>query len=252
MPETPKDRYFHLYPRVKFGLKHIYGYEVEGSENIPTEPAILVANHIKAVDSLLMAAAFTEVTGSALRFGAKSQYFTGDGFRKKPLSGDELAPRMALQRSVMGRVAKWLVESTGQIPVVRGGTREDAERFFNNASAVIRRGDSLGIHAEGTRSPDGRLYKFRYGAAQVALRETAPIVPVGLVYDDCYDFDAEINELFKKPKRTVIFGSPIYTADYKHIRGESNRVRTMTNDVEKAVAELTGQERAGVFAEIVS
>ena len=49
------------------------------------------------------------------------------------------------------------------------------------AIPALRAGDLVGVYPEGTRSPDGRLYRGRTGAARLALLAEVPIIPVGII-----------------------------------------------------------------------
>ena len=73
-----------------------------------------------------------------------------------------------------------LFRAMRQLPVERGDTRS-AAASLDVGLEVLEDGQALGIYPEGTRSPDGRLYKFRTGVARLALRSGAPVVPVGLI-----------------------------------------------------------------------
>lgn len=225
-----KDYYHKLKPFVRVAMDLSYYRTVEGVENIPDEPALYAANHLVRDDSLLISLAFTEHTGKAIRFGAKREYFEGKGVNNK---------------GQLGRVAKWLVENTHQIPVVRqNGTRQDIELMNSCVREAVARGDSIGLHPEGTRSPDGRLYKFKLGAANLAIAESLPIVPVGVTYDD----SMPLSKISK-----VTFGEAVdaraFVDGLSIVGGNRARLEALSNYVESRVAEITGQERAGEFAD---
>lgn len=243
--EQPKDLYFKLCPTVHFSLRHVYGFDVEGTENIPEEPALFAANHLKMVDSLMMAVAYTEHTGKAMRFGAKKEYFSGRGFSKSHSENDGGLRFRWPHEIAMSRAAKWLVDGTRQVPVVReNGTREDLDIFFKSIHATLERGDSFGLHPEGTRSHDGRLYKFRYGIAHAAFREMVPVVPVGIIYPP-KKIDHE--HIFEEYGRKVIFGEPVLPQDFERT---PKRADALSDELEGRVAAITGQERAGELAQI--
>lgn len=225
------DYYRKLVPVAKVAMNTAYYRKVEGEENIPDEPAIYAANHVKAVDSILMALAFYEKTGKVMRLGAKQEYFDGKGVNNK---------------GQLGRLARLFVEYTHQIPIVRdGATREDYDRL-NSAvkEAMDVHHESIGLHVEGTRSPDGRLYKVKYGAAKIALTQSRIIVPTGLIFEEPAPLVM---------KSIVRFGEPIDTSEY--IDGQfskmpgRDKVAHLSERIEEEIASLTGQERAGVFAD---
>ena len=122
----------------------------EGIENIPAEgPAILVSNHQAVMDSFF----FPLVCPRQITFPAKSEYFTTPGF--------------------VGSLQKWFFTSVGQVPIERDS--EDAgDAIVQTAESILSRGDLFGIYPEGTRSPDGRVYKGRTGMARIAM-ETNPV-----------------------------------------------------------------------------
>lgn len=227
------DAYKALYPAFRFGLDTRYHRMVEGTENIPDQPAVYAANHIQFVDSPLVAASYTEATGRPLRFAAKQEYFDGKGID---------------DRGKFGRPLKWFMDHTGMIPVDRENTNPRAFQIFQDAIADrIQRGDSVALHPEGTRSEDGRLHKFKSGAARIALSLSVPIVPVGLIYSR-YD-----NQ--RKEHVEIHFGQPIMPEEfhglpYTVIPGQAKKAEHLIQVVEDRVADLTGSEQVGAFAQL--
>ncbi|WP_235947107.1 lysophospholipid acyltransferase family protein [Candidatus Frankia alpina] len=130
---------------------------VEGLENIPTDgPAIIASNHLSALDAVFLAVA----SDRRITFLAKSEYFTTPGLK--------------------GMAGKMFVAATGQIAVDRGNRRK-ANAALQAGAGVLSRGDLLAIFPEGTRSPDGRLYRGKHGVARLALETGVPVIPVGLI-----------------------------------------------------------------------
>ena len=130
---------------------------VRGLHHVPaTGPVIFASNHLSFSDSVFLPI----VLSRRITFPAKMEYFTGSG--------------------VKGRLTAWFFKGVGQIPIDRSGGRA-SEAAITSGLKVLRRGELFGIYPEGTRSPDGRLYRFRTGVARLALRSGAPVVPVGLV-----------------------------------------------------------------------
>ena len=124
-----------------------------------TGPAIIAANHLSASDEV-----FTPITARRqVVYFAKAEYFNTPG------------PR--------GRLTAWVFTEFGLVPVDRDNPRAAAATIDTGAE-LLAAGKLLGIYPEGTRSPDGRLHKFRTGAARLALRTGAPVIPVGLVGTD--------------------------------------------------------------------
>lgn len=125
-----------------------FGFRVEGREHEPAPPFIVIANHASAVDIPLVAA----VIRAPVAFVAKEE----------------------LMR--IGAVRAW-IRSVGGFFVRRGEADRAAVRA---ALGILRRGGTLGIFAEGKRSPDGRLRPFEEGAAYWALRAGVPVLPLGI------------------------------------------------------------------------
>ena len=127
---------------------------IEGAENVPSSGPIIVAgNHLTVVDSFFLVL----VMRRRVKFVAKSEYFSGHGLK--------------------GRLISWFYTSAGQVPVDRSGSGA-GEPALNAARKILAEGGIWAIYPEGTRSPDGRLYKGKTGMARVALESGAPVVPV--------------------------------------------------------------------------
>lgn len=229
--KQPIDLYRFIYPIGKLALDHKYRRNVINPQNILDTPAIYAANHIHAVDSLLLTETYTEETGLPLRFVVKQGYADGTGIDDK---------------GKFGRTAKFVVDHTLQIPVSReGNDRVSYKLFEDTVKRTLDRGDSFGIHPEATRSSDGRLYRFKAGAARLAIANKVPIVPVGFVYD------ARTNS--SKVDVDISFGEPIFPEDlerlpYTLIPGLKNKADHITQVLENRVAQQTGMNQTGVFA----
>ena len=192
---------------------------VEGREHVPTlGPVILASNHLSFIDSVVTRfAAPRRVT-----FLTKAEYFTGRGLR--------------------GRLTRWFFTIAGSVPVTRGQHRA-ATAALETALEVLAAGNVFGIYPEGTRSLDGRLYRGRTGVAWLALTSGAPVVPVALHGTDRLQ---PVGKRLPRPHRvTVRFGQPLrFTGDPSSARTR----RVVTNEVMRAIGELSGQERADRFA----
>lgn len=130
---------------------------IEGAENIPDEgAAILASNHQAVLDSFYLPL----MVRRQITFPAKKEYFTGTG--------------------LSGRIQKFFFSSVGQIPVDRD-SKDAGDALQNAAESVLGKGDLFGIYPEGTRSPDGRVYKGRTGMARVAMATGAPVVLIGMI-----------------------------------------------------------------------
>ena len=130
-------------------FRRTFGFRIEGREHEPPPPYIVIANHASAVDIPLVSIAVR----APVRFAAKVE------LRHNPL------------------VKLW-IRSLGSFFVRRGQMDREAIR---TGLAILRRGGVLGVFAEGTRSPDGRLLPFEEGAAYWALKAGAPALPIAMV-----------------------------------------------------------------------
>lgn len=224
MEDRKADYYKYLLRPVGFALNMKYVRHIEGIENIPNEPAIYASNHIEAVDSLLIAQTYSEETGIPLRFLAKKEYFDGLGVDNE---------------GKYGRMAKWIMEHTWQIPVDRkAGGREAFDDLVARANEVFERGESIALHPEGTRSRDGKIHKFKTGVARIALQAKIPIVPVGITYHP--------RENSRKVDVNMTFSEPVDTQVYLFGNlSTGRRVSAITREVEARVAEASGLERSG-------
>ncbi len=196
---------------------------VEGLENVPaTGGVILASNHLSFIDSVVIPV----LVPRKVVFIAKSDYFTGPGLK--------------------GKVSKAWFESLGMLPV----DRDDAQAALaslDTALEVLGRGEAFGIYPEGTRSRDGRLYRGRTGVAHLALTAGVPVVPVGLRgTENIQPVGAKLPRLAKV---TVRFGEPLDFSDRTGDRPAGRVRREVTDTIMARIAELSGQQEAGVHNE---
>ena len=138
-------------------LRAAYRPTVTGAQHVPAAgPVILAANHQSFADQFFVPLAARR----QVFYFAKAEYFTTQGVR--------------------GRAMAAFFEAMGQVPVERGDTRS-AAAVIDIGVEVLDGGGALGIFPEGTRSPDGRMYRFRTGVARLAIRSGAPVIPVGVL-----------------------------------------------------------------------
>lgn len=203
------------------GMRWGWRPTVEGLENVPaTGGAILAGNHLSVADELFLGA----VVPRHIAFWAKAEYFTGTGFRGW------------LSRSVIGGV--------GAIKVQRGGGRA-ALSAFDGAIPVLRAGDLVAVYPEGTRSPDGRLYRGRTGVARLALAAGVPVIPVGMLGTDrVQPIGARVPRL-GRGEVTVRFGKPM---DFTGRPNDRSGLRAITDEVMAEIQKLTGQEYVARYA----
>ena len=136
-------------------LRGLWRPQIIGGENIPdTGGAILASNHLSVIDSVFLPLMLTR----PVTFAAKSEYFTS---RRPGL-----------------RLMGVYLKATGQLSVDREGARA-AQAMLEGALALLRDGELFGIYPEGTRSPDGRLYRGRPGVGWLAMKSGLPVIPGG-------------------------------------------------------------------------
>lgn len=194
---------------------------VEGLEHIPkTGGAIFAGNHLSVADELFLGS----VVPRHIAFWAKAEYFRGGG--------------------IGGTITKFVMHGLGAIKVERGGGRA-ALAAFDGAIPVLKAGDMVAVYPEGTRSPDGRLYRGRTGVARLAVAAGVPIIPVGMLGTDKVQ---PIGQRFPRPGKgqvTVKFGAPIPTVGRSDDR---TALRTLTDEVMAEIQKLTGQEYVPRYA----
>lgn len=200
--------------------------EIEGLEHIPAEgPVIMASSHQSVMDSFY----FPLMCPRQMVFPAKKEYFTAPG--------------------VVGAIQRWFFTAVNQIPIDR--TAENAgESLMAAGRKVLGEGSMLGIYPEGTRSPDGRVYRGRTGAARVALDTGAKVVPVGMIGSR----DANpIGTWIPRPKKVRMkVGEIIDPVAYVRSQGlepdDRQSPRVLTDHITAVLAELVGTEYVDVYA----
>jgi len=203
-------------------LKVLFRPWVEGEENIPeTGPAIFASNHLSFSDSVFLPL----VVPRKMTFLAKADYFNSPGLK--------------------GRLTAAFFKGIGQLPVDRSGGRA-SEAALKQGLAVLGRGDLLGIYPEGTRSPDGRLYRGRTGVARMALEAKVPVIPVAMIGTD----EAQpTGKLLPKIMRIGIrVGTPLDFSRYEGMEDDRFVLRSITDEIMYALMELSGQEYVDMYA----
>jgi len=206
-------------------LRLIFRPQVEGRDNVPAEgPAIIASNHLSFSDSIFMPL----MVRRKVTFVAKAEYFTGKGIK--------------------GFLTKMFFVGTGTIPVDRSGGRA-AQAAIDTGLRILREGRLFGIYPEGTRSPDGRLYRGKTGVARLALDSGAPVIPVVMLNSD------EIQPLGRKLPRIkrvrITFGHPIDFSRYAGMAGDRFIERAVTDEIMYELMELSGREYVDVYAQKV-
>ena len=206
-------------------VKAVYRAWVRGIENVPaTGPVIIVSNHLSVLDSVFMP---LEVDRK-VTFLAKSEYFTGSGFK--------------------GFITKVFMTGIGQIPSDRSGGKA-SEASLNTALQVLAGGGVLAIYPEGTRSPDGKLYRGRTGVARMILESGAPVIPMVMV--DTEKAMPIGSKLPKVHRVGMVFGEPLDFTRYVGMESDRFALRAVTDEIMYELAKLGGQEYVDVYASTV-
>jgi 1-acyl-sn-glycerol-3-phosphate acyltransferase len=220
-----------LYPLAKVVarplLRVLYHPGIEGARHVPVEgPVILASNHLSGADTVFLPAQLDRT----VHFLAKADFFTDPG--------------------IPARILAVFLRSVGVIPLDRAGGHA-SDGALDAGLGVLARGEVLGIYPEGTRSPDGRLYRGRTGAVRLALASGAPIVPVAM------SGTREVLEgrRFLPRRRPTIharLGAPVdlrsMVEDPRATLEDHRAVRDLTDLLMRRIGELSGQEYVDVYA----
>lgn len=206
-------------------LQIIFRPWIRGKHHVPkTGGAILASNHLSFSDSIFLPLKVTR----PVTFLAKSDYFTGKG--------------------VKGALTRWFFKATGQLPIDRSGGKA-SEDSLNTGLGVLERGLLLGIYPEGTRSPDGKLYRGRTGIARMALEAGVPVVPVAMI--DTEKVQAIGQSLPRVRRVGVVIGEPLDFSRFAGMEGERAVLRAVTDRIVYEVMQLSGQQYEDVYASTV-
>lgn len=206
-------------------LRVLFRPWVRGIENIPsTGPVILASNHLSFSDSIFLPLQ----SRRPVVFLAKSEYFTGKGLK--------------------GALTRWFFKSTGQLPIDRSGGKA-SEASLNTGLKVLSQGQVLGIYPEGTRSPDGRLYRGRTGIARMVLESKVPIIPVAMIDTE------KVQPIGKRLPRIrrigIVVGTPLDFSRFDGMEGDRIVLRAVTDEIMYELRKLSGQEYVDAYASSV-
>jgi 1-acyl-sn-glycerol-3-phosphate acyltransferase len=206
-------------------LRLIFRPWVRGMENIPsTGAAILASNHLSFSDSIFLPLQ----SRRPVVFLAKSEYFTGKGIK--------------------GALIRWFFKSTGQLSIDRSGGKA-SEASLNTGLSVLSQGFVLGIYPEGTRSPDGKLYRGRTGIARMALESKVPVIPVAMIDTEKVQ---PIGKRLPRIRRVgIVVGQPLDFSRFDGMEGDRIVLRAVTDEIMYELAKLSGQEYVDAYASSV-
>ncbi|MCL6674793.1 lysophospholipid acyltransferase family protein [Streptomyces sp. NPDC101209] len=203
-------------------MRLMFRPQVEGVENIPGDgPVILAGNHVTFIDSMILPL----VCDRQVCFIGKDEYVTGKGLK--------------------GRLMAWFFTGVGMIPVDRDGGKGGVAALMTGRR-ILEEGRVFGIYPEGTRSPDGRLYRGRTGIARLTLMTGAPVVPFAMIGTDKIQPGGA--GMPRPAKVTVRFGPAMEFSRYEGMDRDRYVLRAVTDSVMAEVMRLSGQEYVDMYA----
>ncbi|KAA6222978.1 1-acyl-sn-glycerol-3-phosphate acyltransferase [Streptomyces albofaciens JCM 4342] len=205
-----------------FVMRVLFRPKVEGAEHIPDSGAVILAgNHVTFIDSLFL----TLIVKRPVFFIGKDEYVKGKGLK--------------------GRLMAWFFTTAGMIPVDRDGGHGGVAALMTGRR-VLDEGHAFGIYPEGTRSPDGRLYRGRTGIARLALMTGAPVVPFAMIGTDKVQPGGKGRPHLAPV--TCRFGEPLDFSRYEGMDRDRYVLRAVTDEVMSDVMRLSGQEYVDMYA----
>ena len=158
----------------------------------------------------------------------KAEYFEGKGLK--------------------GKFKKWWFTSVGVFPVDRSGGNKSLGAL-EHAREIIEDGHLFGIHIEGTRSPDGRMYKGHTGVARLALETGCPIVPTAII--GSRELQKPGTVIPAKGKTQVSYGKPIEVEKKTADEITHDDLRSLTDRISAEIQKMSGQEYVNEYAQKV-
>jgi 1-acyl-sn-glycerol-3-phosphate acyltransferase len=206
-------------------LRLIWRPWIEGRENIPDDrPVILASNHLSFCDSFFMPLRMPR----KVTFLAKAEYFTTPGLK--------------------GLISRLFFSGVGQVPIDRAD-KDAARAALKTGARVLGSGENklLGIYPEGTRSPDGRLYRGKTGVARLALESGAVVIPCAMVNTNVIQPPGRLIPKLR-PRPGVRVGKPLDFSRYEGMAGDRFVERSMTDEIMYELMQLSGQEYVDQYA----
>ena len=205
-------------------LRLLYRPRIEGVENLPKRgAAILASNHLAVADSIFLPL----LTPRRITFLAKREYFT--------------------ERGIKGWAKRLFFGGTGNVPIDRS-SGSAAQAALNTGVRILNEGKLLGVYPEGTRSPDGRLYKGKTGIARMALEATVPVIPIAMIGTDEINVIGSVRWRIKPGVVIVRIGRPLDFSRYYGMAGDRFVERSMADEIMYSLMELSGQVYVDIYA----
>jgi len=195
---------------------------IEGRENIPEHGgALLASNHLAVADSFFLPL----LVRRRITFMAKREYFTQPG--------------------LVGWFKREFFYGVGQVPVDRG-SGSAARAALDTGIRLLREHHLVGIYPEGTRSPDGRLFKGKTGVARMALEAEVPVIPIVMIGTD--KVNPIGSRIWRPHKVRIKIGEPLTFERYHGMANDRFIQRSMTDEIMYALMELSGAEYVDMYA----
>jgi 1-acyl-sn-glycerol-3-phosphate acyltransferase len=206
-------------------LRTVFRPWVTGHANIPRVGGVIMAsNHLSFIDSVFLPL----MIDRQISFLAKSDYYTARGFK--------------------GWAIKSFLKAAGMIPIDRSGGKA-SEASLQTGLGVLARGEVLGIYPEGTRSPDGKLYRGRTGVARMILEGNVPVVPVAMI--DTEKVMPAGRRIPKVRRIGIVIGKPLDFSRFQGMEGDRFVLRAITDEIMYELSRLSSQEYMDVYASSV-
>ncbi len=203
-------------------LRLLFRPWVEGGEHLPTDgAAILASNHLSFSDSIFLPL----VVPRRITFLAKADYFTGKGLK--------------------GKLTKGFFSGVGQVPIDRSGGAA-SEAALRTGRRILGEGSLLALYPEGTRSPDGRLYRGKTGVARMALEAGVPVIPVAMINTDVVQPTGK--KIPHIGRVGIRVGRPLDFSRYQGMEGDRFVLRSITDEIMYELMLLSGQEYVDTYA----
>src|SRR5438105_8765649 len=199
-------------------LRVLFKVKADGRDHVPAQgPAILASNHLSFSDSIFLPL----VLRRRITFVAKAEYFDD--------------PKTA-----------WFFRAVGQLPIRRGGGSA-SQRALDSAMEVLQSGGLFGIYPEGTRSPDGKLYKGHTGVARLALKSGAPVIAVAMIGTREAQPIGQVKPKFFSPIG-IKFSKPLHFDKYADRADDPRVLRQITDEIMFELRALSDQEYVDRYA----
>jgi 1-acyl-sn-glycerol-3-phosphate acyltransferase len=203
-------------------LRTVFRPWVQGLDNVPDEGAVILAsNHLSFLDSFFLPL----VVPRRVTFLAKSEYFT--------------------ERGLKGWMKKVFFSAAGQVPIDRS-SGEAAHGAMQTAVGILAEGRLLGIYPEGTRSPDGRLYRGKVGVARMALAAQVKVIPVAMI--NTFEVQPPGKMIPRIRQVGIKIGKPLDFSRYEGLEDDRFVLRSVTDEIQYELMLLSGQEYVDLYA----